>query len=717
MKIDKRSLVVLCGAAGSGKSTFAESHFSATEIVSSDRCRAIVSDDEGNMAASKEAFDAFYYIIEKRMKMGRLVAADSTAVTYDARKKLLKLAKSCGYNTVLVVFDLPLETILSRNNQRERKVPEEVIKRQYAVFSSSLEHIFDEGFDEVAILNDSNIDSFELEVQNKSYSSSKENKFDIIADIHGCFDEFERLLSELGYMRQGSSYRHGEDRRVIFAGDILDGGPKSIDTANLVMNMVSNDNALYIPGNHCNKLYRYFRGKKVHIKDGLETTISEYENLNMFEREKFKSNFIKFYEAAPLYLVLDDGRLVVAHAGICDDMIGKNSKKIEDFVLFGPDNDNANWISKHKSGALIVYGHKPVLNPEFINNTIDIDQGAREGGSLAALRYPENNILAVKSSYKYYSNDRSNKGKGSNINFEEVNEPLYLKIDDGDKIKIEYKEVLNSINQIKNITSFNEQKLAYIPPVIPSINSYDIYGQCITAFSYYKLAGIKKVILQPVEIDKKYVIILCNTIDDSRKYFSSNGYGEIYSQYNSITNDRKLNIIEKLHSDFLSFGYFEKSNIDFIVFEAVIFDNMKVMPIKIICTNRNILYNKESMWQLQNISHFSEYSDWFINNKSYVCDIELDVPYISDLINRGLSEFLILPAEGYMWYHGNHALPAVRCSSQNIIAGEGFFELSSMSHMLSGSAVEKFIKGASNDYYRYTIGTAAINNRIIKMRM
>lgn len=182
VKIPEKSIVVLCGVAGCGKSTFAAKNFKLTEIVSSDKCRAMVSDDESNMAVSRDAFEIFYMIIEKRMRTSRLVVADSTALSRDARKKLLKLARHYDYNTILIVLDVPIEVSMARNKERERKVPEKVIYKQYDAFKDSLKHIYSEGFDDIIMLKADDIDTFEVEISNLNADSLKYDQIGSISE-------------------------------------------------------------------------------------------------------------------------------------------------------------------------------------------------------------------------------------------------------------------------------------------------------------------------------------------------------------------------------------------------------------------------------------------------------------------------------------------------------------------------------------------------------
>lgn len=104
--IPELSLVVLIGTSGSGKSTFARQHFLPTEVLSSDFCRALVSDDENNQAATKDAFSVLNFIASKRLAAGRLTVIDATNVQPEARKPLVELARQYHCLPVAIVFDI-----------------------------------------------------------------------------------------------------------------------------------------------------------------------------------------------------------------------------------------------------------------------------------------------------------------------------------------------------------------------------------------------------------------------------------------------------------------------------------------------------------------------------------------------------------------------------------------------------------------------------------
>ncbi|MFC5463987.1 bis(5'-nucleosyl)-tetraphosphatase PrpE [Lederbergia graminis] len=235
-------------------------------------------------------------------------------------------------------------------------------------------------------------------------------KLDIIGDTHGCYEEFKQLTEQLNYVWTDDIPVHPDGRKLAFVGDITDRGPHSLKMIEIVWKLWKKQDAFYVPGNHCNKLYRYFLGRKVQITHGLETTVAELKALSFKKENHVKKMFMELYESSPLYHILDDGKLVIAHAGIREDYIGKQNKSVEKFVLYGDItgefHDNGmpvrrDWAKHYKGKALIVYGHTPVDKPRRVGNTINIDTGAVFGGKLTALRYPENETISVPSSLPF----------------------------------------------------------------------------------------------------------------------------------------------------------------------------------------------------------------------------------------------------------------------------------------------------------------------------
>lgn len=156
MKIDvpESSIVALVGPSGSGKSTFARRHFAPTEVLSSDHCRALVSDDEGDQAATSDAFEVLYFVARKRVARGRLTVVDATNVEPPARQRLVALAREFGRPLVAIVLDLPQSLCRERNESRSaRRVEPGVLGEQALSLRRSLPHLGAEGFSRVYVLS------------------------------------------------------------------------------------------------------------------------------------------------------------------------------------------------------------------------------------------------------------------------------------------------------------------------------------------------------------------------------------------------------------------------------------------------------------------------------------------------------------------------------------------------------------------------------------
>lgn len=724
--VPQTSLVVLCGPAGCGKSTFAKKNFKPTAIVSSDFCRAMVCDDESNMGVSKEAFELFYFIIEKRMSSGKIIAADSTALSYDARHKLLKIAEKNNYFTVLIMFDIPLEIILKQNGSRDRKVSEKVINRQFEAFIKSKEYIEKEGFDKIVILSPENTDSFNLSVKNSGIELRDSGPFDIISDIHGCCTELEILLQKLGYEKSDGAYVNMKGRKVIFAGDIVDRGPRIVDTINTVSRMVSSGSAYYIPGNHCNKFYRFLQGRKVQVKHGLEMTVGEYERLDKFQKEKLKKDYINLYENAPPYIITDGGNLVIAHAGMKEEMIGKTSKKIDDFVLYGDVTggtdskgfpERGDWAKDYCGKALIVYGHTPVDEPVFVNNTVNIDQGVSIGGNLTALRYPEKEFVQVKALYTYYNEGRKRNSLREYINLEDFLETLLLETDYREKNKFTDAEVRTAIDILKSKVSILPW-VVYIPPLIPSAGGGDFEGQLRSAFKYYKDRDMKKIAIQEDCGDRNYVAIICRDETAANSYFMCKTPGMLYNFYseNDIDDESKDHIICKMQDDLVKSGYFIRYNTDLVIFQCSVLrsdSGYHIMPVRLLSHGCSHFLEKDNLWQIENINRFVENCELFREPVSEIIvnpeDLEL---YISKLRERNIESVVVKPVKVYPQY--NELLVTKMCG----ISGEEPKRLYSTCYNLSKIGLEHFVKNKlSKDYFKYIIGCVACNNRILKRGM
>lgn len=412
--VPELSLVLLIGPAGAGKSTFAKRHFKASEILSSDYCRYLVSDDENDQAATQDAFDVLHLITAKRLASGRLTVVDATNVQLEARKPSLALARQYYVPPIAIVLNLPERLCEERDRQRpHRNVGSQVIRTQAQDLQRSLKALGHEGFQQVYILDSpEEIDTVGIERRplegNRRFDHGP---FDIIGDVHGCFDELIALLQNLGHAvsRADSAFyvKPPKGRKAVFLGDLVDRGPKTPDVLRLVMRMVREETALCVPGNHDVKLLRKLQGRDVRMTHSLADTLEQVDK----EPSSFRQEVAAFLESLPSHYVLDDGKLVVAHAGLKEEMQGRDSGEVRDFALYGATTGEfdsrglpirLNWAAEYRGKATVVYGHTPVREPAWLNGTMNIDTGCAFGGRLTALRYPERELVSVPAQRTYY---------------------------------------------------------------------------------------------------------------------------------------------------------------------------------------------------------------------------------------------------------------------------------------------------------------------------
>ena len=557
VKIPELSLVVLIGVSGSGKSSFALKHFKKTEVISSDECRALVSDDEANQAATNDAFEVLYYIASKRLKRGLLTVIDATNVQRESRKGLIELGKAFHCLPVAIVLDLP-ETVCEERNQNRsnRNFLPHVIRQQSQQLKKSIKGLKEEGFRQIYVLKSPEEVNAVLEIKReKLYNDKREDigPFDIIGDVHGCFIELEEILLKLGYsvsrtaetpLNFGFNVTAPESRKVIFLGDLVDRGPDSPRVLRLVMNMVNSGIAYCVPGNHDLKLQKFLSGKQVQLKHGLELTVKQLEN----ETAQFKSSVEKFLYGLISHYVLDGGNLVVAHAGLKEEMQGRGSGAVRSFCLYGETTGEVDefglpvrhdWAKEYRGQARVVYGHTPVPEAEWLNKTIDIDTGCVFGGKLTALRYPEGELVAVKANMVYcepvrplnfnekllYTN--SQQAYDDVLNIEDIVGKRIIKTRLRNTITIREENAIAAL-EVMSRFAVNPKWLIYLPPTMSPCATSEIpeyLEHPAQALNYYKSRGIQKVICEEKHMGSRVILVLCKDEAAALKYFGVQNEG------------------------------------------------------------------------------------------------------------------------------------------------------------------------------------------------
>ena len=541
LTIPELSLVVLIGPSGCGKSTFARKHFKATEVMSSDAFRALVSDDENNQSATDDAFAALHFVAARRLARARLTVVDATNVQPEARKPLVALAREYHVLPVAVVLDLPERLCQDRNRSRpDRNFGPHVIRNQKAQLQRSLRGLNREGFRHVHVFkSQEEVDAAVIERQPLwNNRKSDTGPFDIIGDVHGCFDELEQLLQQLGYeSTAGNVWRHPAGRKAIFVGDLVDRGPRIVDTLKTVMSMSQAGSALSVPGNHDIKLKRKLEGRDVVVSHGLDRSLEELDR----ESPAFKADVQKFLDGLVSHYVFDDGRLVVAHAGMKAEMQGRGSAKVRDFALFGETTGETdefglpvryNWAAEYRGSASVVYGHTPVPEPEWLNRTINIDTGCVFGGKLTALRWPEKELVSVPARQTYANPVRPLIPVATpRLSAQQANDDL-LDIDDVRGKRIVTTRLHRNITirdenaaaalEVMSRFAANPKWLIYLPPTMsPSETSKreGLLEHPAEAFAYYRTNGVTTVVVEQKHMGSRAVVIVCRNEQAARRRF------------------------------------------------------------------------------------------------------------------------------------------------------------------------------------------------------
>lgn len=249
--IPELSLVVLIGPSGCGKSSFARAHFKPTESLSSDFCRGLVSNDENSQEATGAAFDVLHYIARKRLAAGHLTVIDATNVQPEARKPLVALARDFHVLPVAIVLNIPEKLCHERNQNRpDRQFGSHVVRNQSQQLRRSIRGLEREGFRHVFTLS-SPEDVASVKITRQPLWNNLKHEhgpFDIMGDVHGCYDELIELLGKLGYEKTTSeTYQPPEGRKAVFVGDLVDRGPKIPKVLRLVMQMTEAGTAFCVP--------------------------------------------------------------------------------------------------------------------------------------------------------------------------------------------------------------------------------------------------------------------------------------------------------------------------------------------------------------------------------------------------------------------------------------------------------------------------------------
>ncbi|MFE2702829.1 polynucleotide kinase-phosphatase [Streptomyces mirabilis] len=580
------SLVVLIGASGSGKSTFARRHFKPTEVISSDFCRGLVADDENDQSASGDAFDVLHYIAGKRLAAGRRTVVDATNVQQESRRQLIEIAKKHDVLPIAIVLDVPEEVCAERNASRTDRadMPRRVIQRHIRELRRSLRHLEREGFRKVHVLRGvAEIESAEVRTEKRFNDLTHlTGPFDIIGDIHGCASELETLLGKLGYV-DGA---HPEGRTAVFVGDLVDRGPDTPGVLRRVMSMVAAGDALCVPGNHENKLGRYLKGRKVQHSHGLAETIEQLDG----ESEEFHARVREFVDGLVSHYVLDGGRLVVCHAGLPEKYHGRTSGRVRSHALYGDTTGETDefglpvrypWAEDYRGRAAVVYGHTPVPTATWLNNTICLDTGAVFGGKLTALRWPERELVDVPAERVWYeptkplASEAPGGHEGRPLDLADVHGRRVVETRYAGRVSVREENAAAAL-EVMSRFAVDPRLLPYLPPTMAPTATSQMEGYLehpTEAFAQYKEDGVARVVCEEKHMGSRAVALVCRDAGVARERFgvAEGPTGALYTRTgrpffadSAVTEE----ILGRLRGAVTAAGLWEELRTDWLLLDA-----------------------------------------------------------------------------------------------------------------------------------------------------
>ncbi|MEM6487613.1 MAG: polynucleotide kinase-phosphatase [Pseudomonadota bacterium] len=539
------ALVVLIGPTGAGKSSFAARHFLPTEVISSDHCRALVSDDETEVAATEDAFDLVHHTAGLRLKRRKLAVIDATSVHKADRAALVALARRHHALPIALVLDIDPDLCHARNAGRpNRDFGPHVARNHARALRRGLKGLQKEGFRQIQVMR-SPEQVAALEIERQPLWTDKRDQagpFDIIGDVHGCFEELTALLATLGYAldpyTDGEdllSARHPQGRIALFLGDLTDRGPRNRDVLRLVMGMAAEGSARSVMGNHDNKLGRWLAGRNVTLNHGLELTAAELEAAS----PEFRQAARRFVDGLRSHEWLAGGDLVVAHAGLKAEMHGRGSAAVRSFAMYGETTGEIDafglpvrldWARGYRGRAEVVFGHTPVRRAEWLNNTLCIDTGCVFGGALTALRWPEREIVSVPAARAYAEPARPLAGDPA-LTAQQTHDRLLYFDDYAAKQRVDTRlggTVLiaeeNAAAALEVLSRFavDPRWLVYVPPTMaacPTAPDGPFLEHPDQALERYAAAGITDLVAEEKHMGSRAVVVLARDADAARARF------------------------------------------------------------------------------------------------------------------------------------------------------------------------------------------------------
>jgi len=594
------ALVCLVGASGSGKSSFAAKHFKVTEVVSSDECRARVTDNESSLDANEDTFELLQFIAAARLKRRLFTVIDATSIRQEDRAHLVALARQYHALPVTIVLDIDPDVCEQRNKDRaDRRVKAGVPRRQSGTLRKSLRRLQKEGFRQVHTLRNPE-DVASVAVLREPLWTDQRNQhgpFDVIGDVHGCYEELVELLEQLGYsvdplsenIEKLGNATHPAGRQAVFVGDLTDRGPRNLDCLRLVMGMCESGSARCVVGNHDYKLNQFLRGKKASLTHGLDLTVEELSHTS----DAFKKRVSEVLYALHSHLWLDSGDLVVAHAGLKESMHGRGSARVRSFAMFGDTTGAVDefgfpvrleWARDYHGKAAVVFGHTPMVSAQWLNNTMCVDTGCVFGGELTALRWPEKDLFAVKARAEYavpgkplssIVNISAQQDHDRVLYFDDFNHKRRVECRLGFAVTIPEENAVAAL-EIMSRFGIDPRWLIYLPPTMAACSTAPSGGYLEhpeQAMEFYRQRGVNDIVAEEKHMGSRALLVVCKNADTAVKRFGveDGKSGVVYTRTGRSyfdDDDIEAAVIGRIAAAFESTGLWDELDTDWALLDA-----------------------------------------------------------------------------------------------------------------------------------------------------
>lgn len=587
-------LVLMVGASGSGKSRLAARLFQKNEIVELDRFREMVSGDRSDQSANEDASAIAAELVERRLRRRLLTVVDATNVKSEDRRRWTQIAARTHTLVTAIVLDPGMNFCQKAAEKRDgdRYNPRSVAQQHSHLSRDRGRLAKHDGVRNVYTISSPEAAESTTLTRRATYNDKRAitGPLDIVGDVHGMTDELEKLLSDLGWSlvwtgdgeNRVPTLSHPDDRKLVFLGDMTDRGPRPRDALLIMEAAVTSGQGFAVASNHDDRFKRWLQGRETTLTHGIDTSIADFEGTSI----EYRRRLADVIDSLPAHLVFDGGKLAVAHAGLREDMILGASSEMRDFAVFGPKStpgpdgktERVDWADGYRGRTKIVYGHTVVDEPTWHNRTVCLDTGAVFGGSLTALRWPEETFVAVQAKHGYAKLDhpafsRKEMRDPAVISLKDVSGKKHVETAFG-RVTVDASQMSGALEHMSRY-AIDPRWLVYIPPTMSPVESSagDYLEHPEQAFSYYRKQGVSELVVETKHMGSRALALVCRDPDSAARRFGvEDGHaGHVWSRSGRafFDDDQRRAAVAAL-SQAASRSLFDEMETDWLLLDAEI---------------------------------------------------------------------------------------------------------------------------------------------------